>query len=130
MLHSEQEKRRELNQLTNSIRRQAVNARSTIGEFLTLQQQKGISERKLEKRADMNVEDVDPAMSSCETEDHSFMRHRPGCSQTLPGWSTAKEAVESTYVLSSSLLSFSFPMLGFVDDADERMFHRIHGQGR
>ena len=72
----------------------------------------------------MNVEDVDPARPSCETEDHSFMGHRPGCSQTLPGWSTAKEMVEATYVL------LFFTLFRFVDDADERVFYRIHGQGR
>ncbi|EYE92145.1 uncharacterized protein EURHEDRAFT_380514 [Aspergillus ruber CBS 135680] len=75
------------------------NAQATFGEYLPLQEQKGAATSKFAQRAtDMNMDiSGEGSNTSCQTEDHSFMCHRPGNSDTLPGWSKAKNAVEATY---------------------------------
>lgn len=101
----------------------ATNAQSTIGGFLALQEQKGAAEGNYQQHAEnMNLSDDPTALKgTCETEDHSFMGHRPGHSHTLPGWSLSKEAVEATYVSFFPFLplfSLNFVNDGW-DDADD-----------
>ncbi|KAJ5168602.1 FAD dependent oxidoreductase [Penicillium canariense] len=72
----------------------AHNPRSTIGEFLGLQDQKTRAENKFLARADMAAGDTKPTTETgeptCATEDHSFMGQKPGGGDTLPGWETVK----------------------------------------
>ena len=76
---------------------QARNPRSTIGNFLGLQDQKTRAENKYLERADYATADLKATSESgeptCASEDHSFMGNKPGGSQTLPGWGTAKNVL-------------------------------------
>lgn len=66
----------------------------TIYSFLSLKSQKGEGEKYLQQR--FGEANGGPTMgpSTCETEDHSFMEHTPGCPSTLPGWGKLKHAGE------------------------------------
>ncbi|RMJ23508.1 hypothetical protein PHISP_05630 [Aspergillus sp. HF37] len=79
----------------------APNPQSTIGNFLGLSSQKGIAGTHNEERFDRAAGHADRTTQSgeptCEGEDHSFMTHRPGCSQTLPGWGKAKDAFNTIH---------------------------------
>ncbi|KAJ5669783.1 hypothetical protein N7462_010853 [Penicillium macrosclerotiorum] len=72
----------------------AHNPRSTIGQFLGLQDQKTRAENKFLTRAELAAANVRPMNDhgepTCDTEDHSFMGSKPGASDTLPGWDTVK----------------------------------------
>ncbi|KAJ5613023.1 hypothetical protein N7510_006217 [Penicillium lagena] len=72
----------------------AENPRSSFGNFLGLQEQKTRAENKFMDRADLAAADAPPTTESgeptCAGEDHTFMQRKPGCSNTLPGWETAK----------------------------------------
>ncbi|KAJ5105744.1 FAD dependent oxidoreductase [Penicillium alfredii] len=76
----------------------AHNARSTAGEFLGLQDQKTRAENKFLSRADLAAANVKPMTESgeptCASEDHTFMGHWPGGSNTLPGWDTVKNVFD------------------------------------
>ncbi|RJE19811.1 hypothetical protein PHISCL_07863 [Aspergillus sclerotialis] len=77
----------------------APNPRATIGQYLGLTSQKAAAGSKNQERfdeaaassMDRNSERGEP---TCESEDHSFMQHRPGCPGTLPGWGKTKNAIE------------------------------------
>ncbi|OJJ45311.1 hypothetical protein ASPZODRAFT_17528 [Penicilliopsis zonata CBS 506.65] len=76
----------------------ALNARSTIGGFLGLTDQKTEAEKHYQGRFDQATgvrEKTKSGAPTCESEDHSFMEHRPGCSATLPGWDAAKSVVNT-----------------------------------
>lgn len=62
-----------------------------------------------------------PSGATCETEDHSFMEHKPGCSGGLPRATTAKDAVLETCVLLSR---------GVLRACADYSVFRLHGQGR
>lgn len=62
-----------------------------------------------------------PSGATCETEDHSFMEHKPGCSGGLPGAATAKDTVLETCVFLSRGVLWAY--------ADSSVF-RLHGQRR
>lgn len=78
--------------LMNIPRRQAPNARATVGGFLGLTSQKTMAGERNEER--YTSQDQQTGEPTCDTEDHSFMQHRPGCPGTLPGWGKAKNAAE------------------------------------
>ncbi|CAG7931521.1 unnamed protein product [Penicillium olsonii] len=73
----------------------APTGKSTMGEFLGLRDQKTRAENKYFERAEM-AENGEYSMNAtgdptCASEDHSFMGHKPGGSDTLPGWNKMKE---------------------------------------
>lgn len=76
---------------------QAPNPKSTMGNFLGLQDQKSRAENKYLQRMDLAGDDVRPMNDqgdpTCASEDHSFMGHKPGGPDTLPGWNTMKDFV-------------------------------------
>lgn len=65
-----------------------------MGEVLGLQQQKTLAENKYMRRADAAEANVRPMSDhgepTCASEDHTFMYHKAGGSDTLPGWGTMK----------------------------------------
>ncbi|KAF7117951.1 hypothetical protein CNMCM5793_007301 [Aspergillus hiratsukae] len=69
----------------------ASNPKSSMGEFLGLRSQKGVASENVEQRAQKAS---DAKGTSCDTEDHSFMDHKPGCPETMPGWSKTKGVVD------------------------------------
>lgn len=73
----------------------APTGKSTMGEFLGLQDQKSRAENKYFQRAEMaegNLSSMNAAGDpTCASEDHSFMGHKPGGSATLPGWNKMKD---------------------------------------
>lgn len=73
---------------------QAPNAKSTMGGFLGLQDQKSRAENKYLQRADLADANVKPMNDkgdpTCASEDHTFMGQKPGGSDALPGWDTIK----------------------------------------
>ncbi|KAJ5646911.1 hypothetical protein N7490_003283 [Penicillium lividum] len=70
------------------------NPRETMGETLGLKEQKGHAKDNFLQRADEARGTEKPFSAhgepTCAGEDHSFMAHKPGCSDTLPGWDTVK----------------------------------------
>ncbi|KAJ5773096.1 hypothetical protein N7457_007992 [Penicillium paradoxum] len=75
----------------------APNPRATMGEFLGLYDQKSRAEQKYlhrETLADPNVRaTTEQGEPTCVTEDHSFMGHKAGDPDTLPGWNTFKKFI-------------------------------------
>jgi hypothetical protein len=73
---------------------QAQNARSTMGSFLGLSDQKSRSANKYLQRANQLDDDAKPMTAAgeptCATEDHSFMGKKAGDPDTYPGWDTFK----------------------------------------
>ncbi|EAW06643.1 uncharacterized protein ACLA_083380 [Aspergillus clavatus NRRL 1] len=67
--------------------------KSTMGDFLGLSSQKGAASDHFHTRVEGASEMGD--RGSCQTEDHSFMEHRPACPKTLPGWSKTKEVLNT-----------------------------------
>ncbi|KAF7591128.1 hypothetical protein BBP40_001967 [Aspergillus hancockii] len=63
---------------------------SSANEFSSLRDQKTHAEDNYMDRMhrEEGVKD-----GTCATEDHSFMKTRPGGSETLPGWEKAKDTV-------------------------------------
>ncbi|KAJ5759457.1 hypothetical protein N7520_006613 [Penicillium odoratum] len=73
------------------------NPRETMGETLGLKEQKGHAKDNFLQRAD-EARGIEKPTSlhgepTCATEDHSFMAHKPGHSDTLPGWDTMKNVL-------------------------------------
>ncbi|KAJ5090054.1 hypothetical protein N7532_008738 [Penicillium argentinense] len=81
-----------LNQGTGHVPPKAAN--ETMGSFLGLRDQKTRAENKYLERVDLASDGMKPMTDSgeptCATEDHSFMSHKPGGSETMPGWGTMK----------------------------------------
>ncbi|GFF23866.1 hypothetical protein IFM58399_00449 [Aspergillus lentulus] len=71
----------------------ATNPKSSMGQFLGLSSQKGAASSNFEQRA-QGASEMTAKGTSCDTEDHSFMEHRPGCPETLPGWSKTKGVMD------------------------------------
>lgn len=71
---------------------QAPNPRATIGGFLGLSSQKSMAGERNEER--YIPHDKQTGEPTCNTEDHSFMEHRPGRPGTLPGWEKMKNAAD------------------------------------
>lgn len=65
-----------------------------MGSFLGLHDQKTRAENKYMERADLAAANTPPMNDhgepTCAGEDHTFMCHKPGGSDTFPGWGTAK----------------------------------------
>ncbi|BDD56697.1 hypothetical protein MPDQ_000125 [Monascus purpureus] len=72
----------------------AQTPQQTIYSFLSLKSQKGEGERYLDRRYRETNGGTTMGPPTCETEDHSFMEHTPGCPSTLPGWGKLKHAGE------------------------------------
>ncbi|OQE07940.1 hypothetical protein PENVUL_c011G09611 [Penicillium vulpinum] len=72
----------------------ATNPRSTMGDFLSLNEQKTQGQNKYIQRENLVDSDVKPMNAegepTCAIEDHSFMRHKAGDPDTYPGWSTLR----------------------------------------
>jgi hypothetical protein len=62
-----------------------------MGEFLGLTSQKGVASENFENRS----EGAAQKGTSCDHEDHSFMEHKPGCPETMPGWTKVKDVADS-----------------------------------
>jgi hypothetical protein len=77
----------------------SVNPASSFGNFLGLSQQKmaagGNAENRLAAAAGTEAPTTSTGEETCATEDHSFMNHKPGCPQTLPGSGILKGVVGS-----------------------------------
>lgn len=73
---------------------QATNPRSTMGDFLALQDQKTRGQNKFIQRENLVDSNVKPINAegepTCATEDHSFMTRKAGDPDTYPGWGTFK----------------------------------------
>ncbi|KAJ6128724.1 hypothetical protein N7471_009941 [Penicillium samsonianum] len=72
----------------------ATNPRSTMGDFLALNDQKTRAQNKYLERESLLHAEVKPmnveGEPTCATEDHSFMSRKAGDPDTYPGWSTLK----------------------------------------
>ncbi|KAH8704910.1 hypothetical protein BGW36DRAFT_3790 [Talaromyces proteolyticus] len=72
----------------------APNPAASFGNYLGLSEQKEAARNNDARRVAESAAATDPTTASggetCETEDHSFMRHKPGCPETLPGMSYVK----------------------------------------
>ncbi|KAJ5796375.1 uncharacterized protein N7518_004915 [Penicillium psychrosexuale] len=72
----------------------AINPKSTMGDFLSLSDQKTRAQNKFIERENMLESNALPMNAegepTCVTEDHSFMNHKAGAPDTYPGWSTVK----------------------------------------
>ncbi|GAD97486.1 predicted protein [Paecilomyces variotii No. 5] len=78
---------------------QTPNPAASFGNFLGLQDQKSAAHNKFEERFE-KAGGIEPPTTSegeptCESEDHSFANHKPGCPQTMPGWSKVKDTYNS-----------------------------------
>lgn len=70
-----------------------------MGEALGLQEQKSSARQNFMRRENDILMDGKPNSAhgepTCVGEDHSFMNHKPGGSDTLPGWGTMKNVLGS-----------------------------------
>ncbi|GES64336.1 hypothetical protein ATEIFO6365_0008040600 [Aspergillus terreus] len=64
---------------------------ATEGEFNSLKEQKSMAENHFMNRMEGH------GKPTCSNEDHSFAQHKPGGSDTLPGWNKAKDAVNNMF---------------------------------
>ncbi|KAJ5237536.1 hypothetical protein N7489_007627 [Penicillium chrysogenum] len=73
---------------------EATNPRSTMGDFLALDDQKTRGQSKFVQRQNLVDNNVAPMNAqgepTCATEDHSFMRRKAGDPDTYPGWGAFK----------------------------------------
>ncbi|KAJ5923394.1 hypothetical protein N7454_008639 [Penicillium verhagenii] len=73
------------------------NARGTMGQALGLQEQKTHAKYHFLSRADDAAASTKPMSThgepTCAGEDHSFMTHKPGGSDTMPGWGTFRNVL-------------------------------------
>lgn len=78
-----------------SLNEQAHNARSTMGGFLGLTDQKTRAENNFLAQSDIvsGRTREQRVGTTCTTEDHSFMEQKAGAPDTPPGWETAKKII-------------------------------------
>lgn len=65
------------------------NPAASMGSFLGLSEQKSSAEGRYRSKFDAVAGYEKPTTAkgepTCESEDHSFAEHKPGCPETLPG---------------------------------------------
>ncbi|KAJ9268882.1 hypothetical protein DTO212C5_5083 [Paecilomyces variotii] len=78
---------------------QTPNPAASFGNFLGLQDQKEAAHNNFEQKFE-HAAGIEPPRTldgepTCESEDHSFANHKPGCPETMPGWNKVKDAYNS-----------------------------------